>query len=116
MNPGKLLAVIGDEDTCVGFLLSGIGNVDGQQANFFVVDGKTTEKAIVDAFKRFVNDDNICMIIITQNVANMIRGYIDSHVRPQPAVIEIPSRNHPYDISQDSVMRRAISIFAPKYL
>lgn len=34
-----LIAVIGDEDTIVGLLLSGFGNVDvNRSSNFFVVD------------------------------------------------------------------------------
>jgi len=36
---GKLLGVIGDEDTCVGFLLGGIGEINkNRQPNFLVVD------------------------------------------------------------------------------
>lgn len=36
---GKLIAIIGDEDTCVGFLLGGIGEINKQrQPNFKVVD------------------------------------------------------------------------------
>lgn len=36
---GKLMAVIGDEDTCVGFLLGGIGEINkNRQSNFLVVD------------------------------------------------------------------------------
>ncbi|CAG0914610.1 unnamed protein product [Notodromas monacha] len=38
---GKLIAVIGDEDTCVGFLLGGIGELNrNRQPNFLVVDKK----------------------------------------------------------------------------
>ena len=34
----NLLAVIGDEETVVGMLLAGVGNVDGRKSsNFFVV-------------------------------------------------------------------------------
>ena len=36
---GKLLAVIGDEDTCVGFLLGGVGEINkNRHPNFMVVD------------------------------------------------------------------------------
>lgn len=36
---GKLIAVIGDEDTCVGFLLGGIGEINkNRHPNFLVVD------------------------------------------------------------------------------
>lgn len=36
---GKLISVIGDEDTCVGFLLGGVGEINkNRHSNFMVVD------------------------------------------------------------------------------
>ncbi|XP_064552265.1 V-type proton ATPase subunit F 1 isoform X4 [Drosophila montana] len=36
---GKLISVIGDEDTCVGFLLGGVGEINkNRHPNFMVVD------------------------------------------------------------------------------
>lgn len=32
---------------------------------------------------------------------------IDAHSSPVPAVLEIPSKDHPYDASKDSILRRA---------
>lgn len=37
----------------------------------------------------------------------MIRHCIDSHTQPIPAILEIPSKDHPYDASKDSILRRA---------
>lgn len=37
----------------------------------------------------------------------MIRHVIDGHSQPIPAVLEIPSKDHPYDASKDSILRRA---------
>jgi len=37
----------------------------------------------------------------------MIRHCIDSHLQPIPAVLEIPSKDHPYDPTKDSILRRA---------
>jgi V-type H+-transporting ATPase subunit F len=37
----------------------------------------------------------------------MIRHVIDNHNEPSPAVLEIPSKDHPYDASKDSILRRA---------
>ena len=37
----------------------------------------------------------------------MIRHVIDTHNDPIPAVLEIPSKDHPYDASKDSILRRA---------
>ncbi|GIX76271.1 v-type proton ATPase subunit F [Caerostris darwini] len=77
---GKLIAVIGDEDTCVGFLLGGIGELNkSRQTNFMI--------------------------------AEMIRYVIDAHTKPVPAVLEIPSKDHPYDPNKDSILRRAKGIF-----
>ena len=39
---GKLVAVIGDEDTVTGFLLAGVGHRNSEDSNFLVVkSGKT---------------------------------------------------------------------------
>jgi V-type H+-transporting ATPase subunit F len=40
-------------------------------------------------------------------VAEIIRHVIDGHTQPIPAVLEIPSKDHPYDASKDSILRRA---------
>jgi len=37
----------------------------------------------------------------------MIRGTVDSHNKSIPAILEIPSKEHPYDASKDSILRRA---------
>ncbi|KAI5644388.1 ATP synthase (F/14-kDa) subunit domain-containing protein [Phthorimaea operculella] len=88
---GKLISVIGDEDTCVGFLLGGIGEINkNRHPNFMVVDKNTP------------------------NVAELIRHVIDAHTSPVPAVLEIPSKDHPYDASKDSILRRAKGMFNPE--
>ena len=40
-------------------------------------------------------------------VADMIRHVLDSYTQAIPAVLEIPSKEHPYDASKDSILRRA---------
>ena len=37
----------------------------------------------------------------------MIRHVIDEHDKAIPAVLEIPSKDHPYDPNKDSILRRA---------
>lgn len=37
----------------------------------------------------------------------MIRHCIDAHIQPIPAILEIPSKDHPYDANKDSILRRA---------
>lgn len=51
--------------------------------------------------------DDIDIILINQNIAEMIRYVIDAHTLPVPSVLEIPSKDHPYDSSKDSILRRA---------
>jgi V-type H+-transporting ATPase subunit F len=110
---GKLLAVIGDEDTCTGFLLGGIGELDkNRRPNFFVVDKNTSISDLEEAFKTFTSRDDIAIVLINQNVAEMIRHVIDKYVQTIPALLEIPSKEHPYDSSKDSILRRAKGMFA----
>ncbi|ESR57168.1 V-type proton ATPase subunit F [Citrus sinensis] len=102
-----LIAMIADEDTVVGFLLAGVGNVDlRRKTNYLIVDSKTTIKQIEDAFKEFTSREDIAIVLISQYVANRIRFLVDSHNKPIPAILEIPSKDHPYDPAQDSVLSR----------
>lgn len=73
----------------------------------------TAVSEVEDCFKRFVKRDDIDIILINQNVAEMIRHAIDSHSQPIPSVLEIPSKDHPYDASKDSILRRAKVILQP---
>ncbi|XP_046686105.1 V-type proton ATPase subunit F-like [Homalodisca vitripennis] len=114
---GKLIAVIGDEDTCVGFLLGGLGEINkNRHPNFMVTNKNTSVIEIEETFKRFIKRDDIDIILINQNVAELIRHTIDEYVQPIPAVLEIPSKDHPYDASKDSILRRAKGMFNPEDL
>jgi len=117
LKPGKLLAVIGDEDTCTGFLLGGIGELNKHRMpNFLVVDKNTSVSEIEEAFKGFAIRSDISIILINQNIAEMIRHILDAHVVPIPSVLEIPSKDHPYDASKDSILRRAKGMFSAEDL
>ncbi|MBA0602365.1 hypothetical protein Goshw_001570 [Gossypium schwendimanii] len=107
-----LIAMIADEDTVVGFLLAGVGNVDlRRKTNYLIVDSKTTDKQIEDAFKEFTTRTDIAIVLISQYVANMIRFLVDSYNKPIPAILEIPSKNHPYDPAHDSILSRVKHLF-----
>ncbi|XP_022225526.2 V-type proton ATPase subunit F [Drosophila obscura] len=113
---GKLIGVIGDEDTCVGFLLGGIGEVsegEDRERNFFVVEKETTAAEIDACFKKYLERSDIGIILINQVYADMIRPTVDAHLAPLPTVVEIPSKQHPYDATKDSVMKRAYGIINP---
>ncbi|KAG2449575.1 hypothetical protein HYH02_005108 [Chlamydomonas schloesseri] len=106
-SEGMLLAVLADEDTITGFLLAGVGNVDlRKKRNYLVVDSKTSPRQIEQAFKEFAARDDIAVILISQQVAGQIRNVIEAHNRPIPAVLEIPSKDCPYDPNQDSLLTR----------
>ena len=107
---GKLIGVIGDEDTCVGFLLGGVGELNkNRQPNFMVVDKNTPLQEIEDTLKTFIRRDDISIILINQNVAEMVRHILDAHSAPVPAILEIPSKDSPYDPNKDSILRYEIT-------
>uniref|UniRef100_A0A2K5M047 V-type proton ATPase subunit F n=1 Tax=Cercocebus atys TaxID=9531 RepID=A0A2K5M047_CERAT len=129
---GKLIAVIGDEDTVTGFLLGGIGELNkNRHPNFLVVEKDTTINEIEDTFNpsqhdpplwdeidswQFLNRDDIGIILINQYIAEMVRHALDAHQQSIPAVLEIPSKEHPYDAAKDSILRRARGMFTAEDL
>ncbi|KAF8587284.1 vacuolar ATP synthase [Ramaria rubella] len=93
-----LIAVIGDEDSITGLLLAGIGHINEQQRkNFLVVDSKTQISTIESAFQEFVE---------RKDIAEKIRPTVDRYQQAFPALLEIPSKDHPYDPAKDSVLKR----------
>jgi V-type H+-transporting ATPase subunit F len=108
-----LLSIIGDEDTVTGFLLAGIGDIDQKKnANFLIVDKNTTHSEVEDAFKRFTSRQDIAIVLIAQNVADTIRYLLDDYDQIIPAILEIPSKETPYDPSKDYILSRVKQFFA----
>ncbi|KAI0735451.1 vacuolar ATP synthase [Earliella scabrosa] len=108
----NLLAVIGDEDSVTGLLLAGIGNVgQDQKKNFLVVDSKTQIPVIEAAFEEFTTRKDIAILLINQHIAEKIRPMVDKYQQAFPALLEIPSKDHPYDPSKDSVLKRVQKLF-----
>ncbi|CAD6568876.1 MAG: H(+)-transporting V1 sector ATPase subunit F [Alectoria sarmentosa] len=109
------LAVIGDEDSVTGLLLAGIGHVTqppDAQKNFLVVDAKTENSTIEQAFDNFTQKrKDIAILLINQHIAEKIRGRVDTYTEAFPAVLEIPSKDHPYDPEKDSVLKRVRRLF-----
>jgi V-type H+-transporting ATPase subunit F len=105
---GALIAVIGDEETVTGMLLAGVGDKErGGRSNFMVVDpSKTTPAQIQEAFHNFTKRPDVAVLVINQYIASTIRETVDSFEGKSPAILEIPSKEHPYDPSQDAVHRR----------
>lgn len=103
---GKLICVIGDEETVTGFLLAGVGHKTAAGQNFFVVDSKTTRSALEDAFQKFTKRPDVGIVLINQHCAQIIRYLIDDYSATIPTVLEIPSKDHPYDPANDTIMKR----------
>mmetsp|Transcript_1068 Transcript_1068/g.957 ORF Transcript_1068/g.957 Transcript_1068/m.957 type:complete len:128 (-) Transcript_1068:135-518(-) len=105
----SIISIIGDEDTVCGFLLTGVGerNIKGE-TNFMVVDAKTTTKQIEDTFKRFVKSSNIAILLVNQHIANQhLRHLINDYDQIVPTILEIPSKDHPYEPKSDTIMQKA---------
>ncbi|KAL6717166.1 H(+)-transporting V1 sector ATPase subunit F [Lecanora helva] len=119
------LAVIGDEaffkqlNSGCTFLKSNIDGISQHvtqppdaQKNFLVVDAKTENPAIEQAFDNFTQKrKDIAILLINQHIAERIRGRVDTYTEAFPAVLEIPSKDHPYDPEKDSVLRRVRRLF-----
>eukprot|EP01117_Protostelium_nocturnum_P005191 TRINITY_DN1888_c0_g1_i3.p1 TRINITY_DN1888_c0_g1~~TRINITY_DN1888_c0_g1_i3.p1 ORF type:complete len:125 (+),score=41.59 TRINITY_DN1888_c0_g1_i3:101-475(+) len=106
---GFLIGVIGDEDTVTGFLLPGVGQVDAKRnKNFFVVNSKTPITEIENAFRTFTTREDLAVILITQHIAEEIRHLIRDYDKLIPTILEIPSKDHPYDKEKDSVMQKVL--------
>lgn len=66
---------------------------------------------IEETFEAFSLRKDIAIILINQHVADMIRPMIDGYHQAFPTVLEIPSKDHPYDPAKDSVLKRISKLF-----
>ena len=98
-----------------GMLLAGVGHVDVRQPgrrNYFTVDTKTPVEAVEEAFREMVARRDVAILLITQSVADTIRGVVDAYAQTMPALLEIPSKDVPYSPEKDSVMRQVNRLFS----
>lgn len=104
------------QDTVTGFLLAGIGHRDSTKGvNFLVVDPERTKHdEIVDAFKSFTARDDISIILVTQTIAQDIRYVLSTYDKVIPTVLEIPSKDKPYDEAQDPIMQRVLTLLGAR--
>jgi V-type H+-transporting ATPase subunit F len=78
-----------------------------QKPNFLVVDKETPVSDIEEMFNTLVKRNDIAVVLINQHIAEMIRHIVDRYEMAVPAVLEIPSKDYPYDPTKDSILRRA---------
>ncbi|CAH0486978.1 unnamed protein product [Peronospora effusa] len=102
----KLIGVIGDEDTVTGFILAGIGHRTAEGTNFLVVKPNTPISVIESSFRSLTNRDDIAILLINQHVAEEIRHLLNTYDKTIPTVLEIPSKDSPYDPTKDYIMKR----------
>lgn len=98
------------QDTVTGFLLAGVGHRTAEGSNFLVVKQDTKLQQVEEAFKKFSSRDDVGIILINQHIANDIRHVLKDYNATIPTVLEIPSKEHPYDPEQDYIMQR-VSMF-----
>lgn len=101
-----MVAVIGDEDTVTGFLLAGIGHRTAESTNFLTVKQDTKADVIESTLREFTQRDDIGIILINQHLANNMRHFLTDYKQTIPTILEIPSKEHPYDPEQDFIMQR----------
>lgn len=103
----RLIAIIGDEDTVTGFLLAGIGESSkGKEPNYFVVTKTTPLVEIEEIVSKFLARSDLGAILICQHVANDVRHVLAEHKAALPCVLEIPSKDVPYDSHKDDVLQK----------
>ncbi|EHL02736.1 putative V-type proton ATPase subunit F [Glarea lozoyensis 74030] len=56
-------------------------------------------------------DRQFLAVIGDEVIAEKIRHRVDSYTAAFPALLEIPSKDHPYDPEKDSVLRRVRRLF-----
>ena len=75
-----LVAVIADESTVTGFLLTGIGQrgKNGEQ-NYMICNKDTTDQQLEETFGRMLARDDIGIVLIAQSLAERVRNMIVEH-------------------------------------
>jgi V-type H+-transporting ATPase subunit F len=102
----SILVLLLLQDTVTGFLLAGVGHRTANGSNFLIVKQDTKLQLVEEAFQNFSSRDDVGIILINQHVANDIRHVLKDYTSTIPTVLEIPSKEHPYDSEQDYIMQR----------
>jgi len=84
---GKLIAVIGDEDTVTGFVLAGVGHRTVEGSNFLVVKSDTDVSVIEEAFRTLTARTDVGILLINQHVANEIRHVLRDYTKVIPTIL-----------------------------
>ena len=71
-----------------------------------VVKQDTKLQQVEEAFQNFTTREDVGIVLINQHIANDIRHVLKDYHATIPTVLEIPSKEHPYDAEQDYIMQR----------
>ena len=76
-----LVAIIADETTVTGFLLTGIGERGGKdgQRNYMICSKETTDVQLETGFGKLLERSDIGVILISQSLAERVRNMIVEH-------------------------------------
>lgn len=83
-----------------------MGHRTAAGSNFLIVNQDTQQKVVEETFQDLSTRDDVGIILINQHVANTIRHVLKDYTATIPTVLEIPSKEHPYDPEQDYIMQR----------
>jgi V-type H+-transporting ATPase subunit F len=94
-----------------GFLLTGMGERNKKgEANFLIVTKETALSTIENTFKNYIERDDIGILLISQNIAETIRNLIAEYEGIIPTILEIPSKDVPYEAEKDTILVKAARI------
>lgn len=98
------VAIIGDLDTVTGFQLGGV------KVSKVVETNEDAENALDELI-----NDKVSIIIITENIADNIRKYMEKKIGSNvlPMIIEIPDKSGPSDRESDpmgELIKRVIGV------
>jgi len=111
-----LTAIMADETTVTGFLLTGMGECkkiseNKFQKNFLVVTKYTTDKECEIMLREMLERRDVAIVMIAQDVASKVQNVILEHKGElQPTILVIPAKGTPYDPEKDDIVVRAAQI------
>jgi V-type H+-transporting ATPase subunit F len=91
MENRRRLAVMGDEETLIGFLIAGVENLHSDP-NLVQVTEETSEEDLRRMFHVLTKRRDIAIVLICDFVAEKIRAEIQEYKDPVPSILEIPSK------------------------
>jgi len=71
-----------------------------------IVKQDTPLAQVEETFKTLSTREDVGIILINQHIASDIRHVLKDYNQTIPTVLEIPSKEHPYDPEQDYIMQR----------